>query len=349
MGLNYEILKYLENKSTTKQDATKSVQQGLKPISAQEAAAQAKHDYYHPEIKPGITSGDAKVDFLYHNQWLMNTPVIGNYIKNKARDIASRSGGSPIVNMKESGENTEGNLSQTPNYNGSLGKPLAGASMLDQFFSEKPLLKSAKYAPKSDYYPFLPSYSIKGDFDKRISEGKTLTQDDFKKALYNTVYHKSTSDGNGEVPESVYNNFIKTRQPMYSKESYDDDFTRMMGQNLAGHKVGLAWDSEKNLPYVSVADAWDFEPNGYAKKWQDKGNTPEAQKAFIQASLLQKAGKPFKVYDRFYFDPKTREYIPDDKLPAPKTTFLGASRFGIQNFLDSSGLPIQNKPIFGGK
>jgi hypothetical protein len=29
---------------------------------------------------------------------------------------------------------------------------------------------------------------------------------------------------------------------------------------------------------------------------------------------LHKAGKPFKIYDRFYFDPKTKKYISDAEV-----------------------------------
>ena len=77
-----------------------------------------------------------------------------------------------------------------------------------------------------------------------------------------------------------------------------------------------------------MSDAWDFEPNHYSKKWLNKYETPtlediknteqDRQLTKIQATLMHKSGNPFKIYDRFYFDPKTKEYITDNSIQSLK-------------------------------
>lgn len=98
----------------------------------------------------------------------------------------------------------------------------------------------------------------------------------------------------------------------------------LVNANLGAHKTGLAWDDEVNLPYISIADAWDFKPDDYSKKWENKrDNLYSLNEAYQQSYLMHKAGHPFKVYDRFYFDPKTKKYISDleiEKLKNKKKT-----------------------------
>lgn len=51
---------------------------------------------------------------------------------------------------------------------------------------------------------------------------------------------------------------------------------------------------------------------------------------------MNKAGNPFKIYDRFYFDPKTKEYIPDElleKFKIKKQQFGGNSILSELNLL----------------
>src|SRR6187397_1200081 len=43
--------------------------------------------YYNPEKREDITSGDLPLDLLYKNDWLLDTPIVGDYIKGKAKDI----------------------------------------------------------------------------------------------------------------------------------------------------------------------------------------------------------------------------------------------------------------------
>jgi hypothetical protein len=260
---------------------------------------QEKDAYYNPKIKNGITSGDKEIDLVYNNQWLMNTPIIGKIIKDKAYDIASRSGGDGVVSRDS--------LFKDPVYKGDgfINDGANGTPLLDVYFGKKTLPKSI-YKPTSDYMTFLPSYSIKNE-----NNIKRIMNEGLSDAIKEVVKYGN----DGKVDPSKYD--YKT--PVYLNSKDNSALSTLIGIDLGGHKVGINFDKEKNLPYISVSDAWDFEPNSYSKKWSnDKRYTdPNRQnKAFIESSLMHKAGTPFKVYDRFYFDPKTKKYIPDQKVPS---------------------------------
>ena len=130
-----------------------------------------EEEYYNPELEKNITTGDWRQDFLYNNQWLMNTPILGDYIKDKARKIAEMSAGErrdahdlKILENPDSMYNL--NKDEVPNYTGWSSirdneENKDKVSLMDQYFSEEALLPVSSYKPKSDYLEFLPSYSIK--------------------------------------------------------------------------------------------------------------------------------------------------------------------------------------------
>jgi len=291
--------------------------------------AQEKDAYYNPPVRKNITSGDAMTDFLYRNQWLINTPVVGNIIKNKAYDIARKSSGFETLDKKQLDDINNGKQVKSmivkykdPYYRKGLdttyedgikdykGQDLTNdaknhVNLLDQYFGKISLPKS-NYAPTSDYLKFLPSVSIKGNFEKSG-----------KKNLSDWVNYIKEMSGafNGIDPKSL--DYMK--KPIYSQEGNDSPISLFLGTNLNGHKLNIAYDKERKLPYISISDAWDFAPKDYAlKNGLLQGDGSSSGRAYIQASLMHKAGTPFKVYDRFYFDPKTNDYIPDSKVPKLK-------------------------------
>lgn len=291
---------------SAKRDNTNITTPSIKPVSGEQKLQQEKDAYYNPAVKD-ISSRDKTLDALYHNQWLMNTPFMGDIIKNKAKETAVKSGGKPLVGDEpaQKGARYNGNNYSTKDKN----------TLLDQYFSDKPLLPKSKYTPTSDYLSFLPSYSIKGDFDNRIKKGgQDALGDDINQQFDSAIGDVFTKSGKDS--DKGYKEFLDNKKPLHANYTEDGILSSALGRNLAGHKVGLAWDKDRNLPYMSISDAWDFEPNAYANKWAD--NKKEHDRAYVEASLMHKAGNPFKVYDRFYFDPKTKQYIPDDKLPKVK-------------------------------
>jgi hypothetical protein len=333
-----EYAKQEDQKLTAKQDAT-AFRSPTKPVSnssasvakalmaqrantkaQQEAKAQAeKEKYYNPEVKD-IKTGDPKLDLLYKNQWLMDVPILGDYIKGKAKEVAEKSGGSGWIDkMSDLKTPTKGigGTDEDYRYTGNLninGKDVKMPKLVDQYFSDKPLFPTSKYKPTSDYLTFLPSYSLKGDYDKKLKNDQELNN--IFKASIETVLERQDGMGTGL---KKYEDFIKNKKPIYIPYEDMGPMSDFLGVDLGAHKVGIAWDKEKNLPYVSVSDAWDFEPKSYAKKripfvGDDKEGKGMTDQIYAQAALMHKAGKPFKVYDRFYFDPKTKKYISDAEV-----------------------------------
>jgi len=282
-------------------ESTKTVRPKTPKKLTKQQAKIVQKDLYEDPFKPeGITSGDKTVDFLYNNEWLMDVPILGSYIKDKAKEVATNSGGATTVdNVNQKLKSTEYTVDPV-GYTGNLGLN-KNVTLLDQYFSEDPLLHKSKYKPTSDYLEFLPSYSVKGDFDKDADKIAQLND-----LLFSTQ-------------NSKYKEFLKNKKPIYLGE--DTGIEDIIGVDLGGHKTGIGWDDKMNLPYMSVSDAWDFEPSHYSQKWMgdngfksEEDNQNDRNKAFIQSYLMHKAGNPFKIYDRFYFDPETRKYISDNKI-----------------------------------
>jgi hypothetical protein len=290
---------------TAKRDATQVVVPLSKKVSQEE------QEYFNPKVQD-ITTGYPLQVALYKNQWLFDTPIIGNIIKNTAKKYASNSGGGEYITKDANKVPYRGTHSMKSSIN-----------LIDQYFDKSGGLTESKYSPKSDYLSFLPSYSIKTkEAEDKINNEKMMNL--IHAELYPEFNFHSNID-NLFVPntDSTYQNFIKNRSTIYNNRN-TSAAERLLNVNLAGHKTGMSWDRSIDLPYTSVSDAWDFEPNSYSKKWgEDKNSTPEEreqlrQLALVQSALLHRAGNPFKIYDRFYFDPKTQQYITDDSIQSLK-------------------------------
>ena len=333
-----KVVDYKERPREVVIESTKTiVPKTPKKLTKQQAKIVQK-DLYEDPFKPeGITSGDKTVDFLYNNEWLMDVPIVGDYIKDKAKEIATNSGGSQTVNnINQKTGTSDYAQSNELGYTGNFGVDSGRASLVDQYFSKDALLPKSKYKPTDDYLEFLPSYSIKDSFGK---DPKQIIQ-------LNDVLTFNTQD-------SKYKEFLKNKKPIYLGEN--TGLPDIIGVDLGGHKAGIGWDNKMNLPYLSISDAWDFEPSHYSGKWSgNEATKANTDQAFIQSYLMHRAGNPFKIYDRFYFDPKTKQYIPDEQLGTYKKG--GESKPGAlmqaYNKLPTQkkmGGAIINKKQFGGQ
>jgi hypothetical protein len=350
-----EIFKQEESDRKTKQDVIDK--------------KRARFNYENPEHRKGISSGNKNIDRLYNNQWLFDVPIVKDLIKNKAREMVDRSQGEATINNQNlERESGDGAYKGTFNRRGESKFKTERASLVDQYFSEKPLLKESPHKPKSDYLEFLPSYSLKTE----DSENHIINNEDGK-GQFQQALKEIFMDGDREdeffkedlfgsegtfKDQERFKKFLKSKKPVFETALDGSELSKLLDADLGGHKIGAGWDEEKKLPYISVSDAWDFSPEHYAKKWGGGSGDPsydeaveslskdyaeiyeisveeaknkyskeiekeakhqskfvgaKRDQAFIQATLLQKAGKPFKIYDRFYFDPNTGEYIPDEK------------------------------------
>jgi len=307
---------------------------GVTPIPTSEEYA-----YYNPPIIKGLTTGDWKQDMVYENPWMHKVPILGDYIKKKAKEIA---GQSPMASR--SYDDMAALIDPTVpkgDYTGSnmrtfeSGVLIKGdedkVTMLDQYFSEKPLYPKSIYTPIDDYLTFLPSYSIKSNFDKILevsdNDNKEWRNDQLSRQIDNILIGRVDNDTvapNEEETSKIYNNFIKTKKPIFLPDTHNSILSDMLSINIASHKIGMGWDHERNLPYMSISDAWDFSPEHYTEKWWEHSSADKAV-SYIQSSLMHKAGYPFKIYDRFYFDPKTKKYIPDSKIAKLKKKKYGGS------------------------
>jgi hypothetical protein len=315
-----KVVDYKERPREVVSESTKTVVPKLQKKLTKQQAKIVQEDFYKNPVKQeGITSGDKAVDFLYNNEWLMDVPIVGGYIKNKAKQIAKDSGGRQIVDDIEKKAGATGFTDELDNYTGNTNFIRNKSTLLDQYFSKDALLPKSKYKPTDDYLEFLPSYSIKGDLDK---DNQRIM------ALNSEIDHQTN------FSHLEYKEFLKNKKPIYIKDNYTG-MAGILGADLGSYKTGIAWDDKMNLPYMSVSDAWDFEPSVYSKKWagNDAGKE-KTDKAFIQSYLLHKAGNPFKVYDRFYFDPKTKEYIPDNSIQKRQT---GGSVYPVNYVPEAQG------------
>ena len=128
---------------------------------------------------------------------------------------------------------------------------------------------------------------------------------------------------NTNQSELMWKRFMEDKKTIYSRSDDGSDISDAMNADLGGHSIGIGYDEESGYPYMSVADAWDFEPRGYSKKWgegrgSDESNEKTRQLSKIQSSLMHKAGNPYKLYDRFYINPSTGKYMSTAEMEALK-------------------------------
>lgn len=290
--------------------------------SAQDGKKVAKKDlteeqYYNPE-KPTYKSGNMALDVLASNPWLMKVPILGDKIKEKAYQLGSQGEGS--VRSLDDIKNLDKykSLAKYTGIRSENNTNVGNVDLLKQYLYQDQGLDKSKYTPKDDYLNFLPSYSLKNKLG--VSETS--------KYLSSMQKDKSVGPWNNNVQQlKDLDQVIKTHNPIfYNDETKTPNLSTKLfynhDPNLGHYKSAFGYDEDVNLPYASISDAWDFYPKDYAKQWgetevdahgnqiNDAKNTPEYQQSY----LMHNAGKPFKVYDRVYIDPKTKEPISDKEI-----------------------------------
>lgn len=243
------------------------------------AGKTAEYAYKNP-IKLPVTSDDPYLNYLYQNDFLAKVPGVRSIIQHMAgKKINNRTieNGYYSDDKKSDGQQ---NIDDPMNYNENK------VNMLSEYLHGDQGLKKSNYKPKQDYFPFLPTYSLKQKLGVSENFAENMKQyiGDIENIKKNPLY----LNGLGTAPYAS--------QP-----------------DLGHYKSGVAWDDTRNLPYYFVSDAWDFDPQDYSARY---GKDP--QQAYQQAYLMHQIGNPYKIYDRFYFNPETGSYIEDEQKSSRK-------------------------------
>ena len=338
-------------KSGTQKSTVKTAANPVK-VRAMRKKDLTAEEYFYPE-KPTYKSGNFLFDFVSDNPWLITTPVVGDFIKSKAYELAKQSnsatrdikdinlvlGAEPTPEQKKILDFYKANKYYS-NYTGVESDNLGDKRNLDllrQYLYQDQNLTPAIYKPTSDYYEFLPSYSLKDKLGSTKSDSVLQSilnyKPEFKDSqILNKGLHLAASKRRAKISKQQANDLesvIKTHKPVfYSDETKFPDGTMLpnlttslfydFGPDLGHYKTGFGWDNELNLPYAAISDAWDFYPKDYGKQWVDRKDKEKKDErntqSYQQSYLMHKAGKGFKVYDRVYIDPKTKKTISDKEI-----------------------------------
>ena len=265
----------------------------LKAMSKKDLTAK---EYYNPP-PPTYKSGNIELDILSSNPWLMDVPIIGNKIKDKAYEMASQRSSAlrsmeDINNPKNSGGNK---------YTG-MESENSNIDLVKQYIYNNQGLSPSPFTPKDDYYNFLPSYSLQNKLGNSLGNRilKNLDPDKLKDLEEVSKTHKPKFYSDDAKSPNIETTLFYDKQP-----------------NLGHYKSGFGYDESVGLPYASISDAWDFYPKDYANDWGETkldGKDVRSTSEYQQAYLMHKAGKPFKIYDRIYIDPKTKSIIPNEQI-----------------------------------
>lgn len=285
--------------------------------------------------KPGNIYLDVLAKVLSKNPSLIDAPFIGDYIKDMAYKTSSTGSGTiktgKSINAADM-QTTDGAM-DFKNYRNRL-------DLLRQYIYGDQNLPQAAFTPSDDYYKFLPTYSLRNKLgDTRLDKNLTDIVSAANRPIENTVENPGLKDSFVGVRNynkkryqgllSDLDNVIKTGKPVFYSGTDNNEKNvplKIFYDNIPdlGHyKSGFAVDKELGLPYAFVADAWDFYPVDYEKYWNQDAdpNNPDkfnenqySTSAYQQSYLMHKAGKPYKIYERTYIDPKTKKVIPQKQI-----------------------------------
>ncbi len=249
-------------------------------IGTSRYAGKSQQYAYNNPIKLPVASEDPYLNFLYQHDYLTKIPGVRNVIQHLAeKKISNRT-------IEDGYYSPAGKSSdQQALDNDPMDYKKNKVNMLSEYLHGDQGLNKSTSKPKQDYLPFLPTYSLKQKLGVSENFAENMRQ--------------YTGDMEAIKKSPLFLNGLGTAP--YANQP-----------DLGHYKSGVAWDNSKQLPYYFVSDAWDFDPQDYSSRY---GKDP--QQAYQQAFLMHEIGNPFKVYDRFYFNPENGSYIDDDGK-APK-------------------------------
>jgi hypothetical protein len=169
----------------------------------------------------------------------------------------------------------------------------------------------SEYQPgdsKENKYYFKPNY-----LDENLKNRLVASYFDNVDDNENVYIANERGDAFPQKTDSLEREGVPFENPMYAEWMVDNplgDFKMSKGKDKKGH-------------YISIYDEWDLNP---FKEGKGSSSNPAAAtlKAFakmkgvdvsddLEISKLFGAGKPFEIYDRIYYDPKTKKVIPEKR------------------------------------
>jgi hypothetical protein len=169
----------------------------------------------------------------------------------------------------------------------------------------------SEYQPgdsKENKYYFKPNYLDENLKNRLVKSYLDNVDDDT-----NVYIANERTDAFGQKTDSLRRAGVPNENPIYAKWMVDNplgDFKMSKGKDEKGH-------------YISIYDNWDLNPFK-----EGEGASSNAAAATLKAfakmkgvdvsddteiSTLFGAGKPFEIYDRIYYDPKTKKVIPQKR------------------------------------
>jgi hypothetical protein len=178
----------------------------------------------------------------------------------------------------------------------------------------------SEYQPKDskeNKYYFKPNYlddNLKNRLVASYFNNKYVGGDErYPRDNDNVYIANERGDVFPQKTDSLERAGVPFENPMYAEWMVDNplgDFKMSKGKDEKGH-------------YISIYDTWDLNPFK-----EGKGSSSNAYAATLKAfakmkgvdvsddteiSTLFGAGKPFEIYDRIYYDPKTKKAIPQKR------------------------------------
>ena len=169
----------------------------------------------------------------------------------------------------------------------------------------------SEYQPgdsKENKYYYKPNY-LDENLKNRLVASYFSNVEDGK----NTYIANERGDAFPQKTDSLERAGVPFENPMYAEWMVDNalgDFKMSKGKDKKGH-------------YISIYDEWDLNP---FKQGEGSSSNPAAAALKVFAKMkgvdvgdetemsnLFGAGKPFEIYDRIYYDPKTKKVIPQKR------------------------------------
>lgn len=223
---------------------------------------------------------------------ITRTPGLNNIYKKLAYSIGQKSSGNHSLSASNVLRNAFGKK-KTSRYTGAdyagIGSRESGSrDLLRQYiYGDSPGFEPSDLQPRglNKYYDKYGNMSVY-KLDSEIPDGK-LVEVDFNDNFRNRASDAVEKIGGPSIAQKQGVSFGIEQAHLNPIKPNDD---------IAGHMVYLDGDPENNLK-LTTQDIWKFTPEDYVKRYGNVNSDglmdPEHYRTYLQAKLMERAGKPF--------------------------------------------------------